>query len=127
MAVDKFEMLEGLERILEIYANLFYATGIRELRESLQELCHYQGGIRDVPGSWVALSTCRGLRGVIFDGENLYHIQPEDEDLDSMHYLYKDSDLIANTTCGKHLATKSTSLLQVDLLRKKRKSVVHYY
>lgn len=68
----------------------------------LQELCHYQGSVRDVPDSWVALSTCRGLHGVIFDGENLHHIQPEDESLDSPHYLYKHSDLVANNTCGKH-------------------------
>lgn len=67
----------------------------------LQELCHYQGSIRGVPGSWVAVSTCNGLKGVIFDGENLHHIQPENESLDASHYLYRQSDLTANHTCGK--------------------------
>ncbi|KYN19797.1 Disintegrin and metalloproteinase domain-containing protein 12 [Trachymyrmex cornetzi] len=65
------------------------------------ELCHYQGSVRDVPSSWVALSTCRGLRGVIFDGENLHYIHPEDENLDSTHYLYKHSDLTTNDTCDR--------------------------
>ncbi|XP_076233751.1 disintegrin and metalloproteinase domain-containing protein meltrin [Calliopsis andreniformis] len=64
------------------------------------ELCHYQGTVRDVPGSWVALSTCKGLRGVVYDGENLHHIHPERESLDANHYVYKHSDLVTNHTCG---------------------------
>jgi hypothetical protein len=82
----------------------------------LQELCHYQGSVRDVPDSWVALSTCKGLRGVIFDGENLHHIHPEDDNLDSAHYLYKHSDLIANNTCGKQYLL----LFYLYIFRKKK-------
>lgn len=78
---------------------------INESHWNSQELCHYQGSVRDLPGSWVALSTCRGLRGVVFDGENLHHIQPErEESLDSRHYVYRHSDLIANHTCGNYFS-----------------------
>ncbi|XP_032680075.1 uncharacterized protein LOC116848283 [Odontomachus brunneus] len=103
--------VDGVERVLDLrlntdlipvgYQQRYQHRGAYKVHiPSKVELCHYQGSVRDVPDSWVALSTCRGLRGVIFDGENLHHIHPEDESLDSDHYLYKHSDLIANNTCG---------------------------
>lgn len=66
-----------------------------------QELCHYQGTIRGLPGSWVAVSTCRGLRGTIFDGKETHYVQPESNSLDSQHYIYRGSHLTTNKTCGK--------------------------
>ncbi|XP_076677888.1 disintegrin and metalloproteinase domain-containing protein meltrin [Andrena cerasifolii] len=103
--------LDGVERVLDLRLNADlipvgyqqrhqHRGGYREHTSSKDELCHYQGSVRDVPGSWVALSTCRGLRGVVFDGENLHHIHPERESLDSDHYVYKQSDLVANHSCG---------------------------
>ncbi|XP_031843091.1 disintegrin and metalloproteinase domain-containing protein meltrin isoform X2 [Nomia melanderi] len=103
--------LNGVKRILDLRLNTdLVPVGYQQRHQhegtykvhtpSKVELCHYQGSVRDVPGSWVALSTCRGLRGVIFDGENLHHIHPETESLDSDHYVYKHSDFIGNHTCG---------------------------
>ncbi|KYN00635.1 Disintegrin and metalloproteinase domain-containing protein 12, partial [Cyphomyrmex costatus] len=103
--------VDGVERVLDLRLNTdLIPVGYQQLHQhrgtykvhtpSKVELCHYQGSVRDIPSSWVALSTCRGLRGVIFDGENLHYIHPEDENLDSTHYLYKHSDLTANNTCG---------------------------
>ncbi|XP_014487434.1 PREDICTED: disintegrin and metalloproteinase domain-containing protein 12 isoform X2 [Dinoponera quadriceps] len=103
--------VDGVERVLDLrlntdlipvgYQQRYQHRGAYKVHTpSKVELCHYQGSVRDVPDSWVALSTCTGLRGVIFDGENLHHIHPEDESLDSDHYVYKHSDLIANNTCG---------------------------
>ena len=69
----------------------------------LQEICQYQGSIRGIPESWVALSTCDALKGVIFDGENLHYIQPQEQSLDSDHYLYRHNDLVANKSCGEFL------------------------
>ncbi|XP_011065358.1 PREDICTED: uncharacterized protein LOC105152646 [Acromyrmex echinatior] len=103
--------VDGVERVLDLRLNTdLIPVGYQQLHQnrgtykvhtpSKVELCHYQGSVRDVPSSWVALSTCRGLRGVIFDGENLHYIHPEDENLDSRHYLYKHSDLTTNNTCG---------------------------
>uniref|UniRef100_A0A673A5W0 ADAM metallopeptidase domain 22 n=1 Tax=Sphaeramia orbicularis TaxID=375764 RepID=A0A673A5W0_9TELE len=40
------------------------------------EHCYYQGKVRDVPHSFVALSTCHGLHGMFFDGNHTYRIEP---------------------------------------------------
>ena len=50
------------------------------------ELCHYQGKVRGAPESWVAVSTCEDghLRGVIFDGAEIHHVEPG--------YVYRHSD-----------------------------------
>ncbi|XP_076630311.1 disintegrin and metalloproteinase domain-containing protein meltrin [Colletes latitarsis] len=103
--------LDGVKQVLDLRLNAdLIPVGYQQRHQhrgayqvhtpSKVELCHYQGSVRDVPGSWVALSTCRGLRGVVFDGENLHHIHPETESLDSDHYVYKHADLLANHTCG---------------------------
>ncbi|XP_061087799.1 disintegrin and metalloproteinase domain-containing protein 11 isoform X1 [Conger conger] len=46
------------------------------------EHCYYHGKVRDVPGSWVALSTCHGLRGLFSDGNFSYGIEPVQGDSD---------------------------------------------
>lgn len=103
--------LDGQKRVLDLRLNTDLIPVNYQQRHQHQgtykvhnptkvELCHYQGSVRDVPGSWVAVSTCEGLRGVVFDGENLHHIQPGGENLDSDHYVYKHADLVANHTCG---------------------------
>ncbi|XP_028327150.1 disintegrin and metalloproteinase domain-containing protein 22 isoform X2 [Gouania willdenowi] len=40
------------------------------------EHCYYQGKVRDIPESFVALSTCHGLHGMFFDGNHTYMIEP---------------------------------------------------
>nr|KAF7406620.1 hypothetical protein H0235_014276 [Vespula pensylvanica] len=103
--------VDGVKRILDLrlntdlipvgYQQRYQHKGTYKVHTpSKVELCHYQGSVRDVPGSWVALSTCKGLHGVIFDGENLHHVHPEKDTLDSNHYLYKQDDLVANKSCG---------------------------
>ncbi|XP_017889804.1 disintegrin and metalloproteinase domain-containing protein 19 [Ceratina calcarata] len=103
--------LDGQKRVLDLRLNTdLIPVGYQQRHQhqgtykvhtpSKVELCHYQGSVRDVPGSWVAVSTCKGLRGVVFDGENLHHIHPGGETLDSDHYVYEHADLVANHTCG---------------------------
>ncbi|CAH2059248.1 unnamed protein product, partial [Iphiclides podalirius] len=58
-----------------------------------QDICQYHGEIRDRPGSWVAVSTCRGVHGVFFDGKELRYIQPEGTTIDSRHFIYDHSKL----------------------------------
>ncbi|XP_061872722.1 disintegrin and metalloproteinase domain-containing protein 11-like [Colius striatus] len=41
------------------------------------EHCYYQGWIRGQPRSFVALSSCQGLRGVFSDGRATYLIEPQ--------------------------------------------------
>ncbi|CAI5662344.1 unnamed protein product [Oreochromis niloticus] len=40
------------------------------------EHCYYQGKVRNIPHSFVALSTCHGLHGMFFDGNHTYMIEP---------------------------------------------------
>ncbi|XP_058455265.1 uncharacterized protein LOC131432768 isoform X2 [Malaya genurostris] len=82
------------------------------------ELCHYRGKIRDVPESSVALSTCRGIRGVVFDGHETYYIESRDSHnrTDGRlnrgnltdHYIYRHSDLLTEAKCGYDGGSNST-------------------
>ncbi|XP_050304497.1 disintegrin and metalloproteinase domain-containing protein 12-like [Anthonomus grandis grandis] len=66
--------------------------------------CHYHGKVRDRPNSWVAISTCDGLSGVIFDGKEMHYVEKNRKNNleDSLeHFSYKHSDLVDNNkTCG---------------------------
>ncbi|XP_062841666.1 disintegrin and metalloproteinase domain-containing protein 22 isoform X2 [Trichomycterus rosablanca] len=57
------------------------------------EHCYYHGKVRDIPESFVALSTCHGMHGMFFDGNHTYLIEPDEEDKDKeqdqMHMIYK--------------------------------------
>uniref|UniRef100_A0AAR2II82 ADAM metallopeptidase domain 22 n=1 Tax=Pygocentrus nattereri TaxID=42514 RepID=A0AAR2II82_PYGNA len=48
------------------------------------EHCYYHGKVRDIPESFVALSTCHGLHGMFFDGNHTYMIEPGEEGNDSV-------------------------------------------
>ncbi|XP_068998915.1 disintegrin and metalloproteinase domain-containing protein 22 [Embiotoca jacksoni] len=57
------------------------------------EHCYYQGKVREIPHSFVALSTCHGLHGMFFDGNHTYMIEPggqgsSDGDV-RIHMIYK--------------------------------------
>ncbi|CAL4062248.1 unnamed protein product, partial [Meganyctiphanes norvegica] len=68
------------------------------------DLCHYQGEIRGVPGSWAALSTCNGISGVVFDGSELHYVERvphHPPEITSPHYLFKHSNVLPrNLSCG---------------------------
>lgn len=48
-----------------------------------------QGKIRHNPHSSVALSTCDGIRGVVFDGHDTYYIENELNGPDRKHFLIR--------------------------------------
>uniref|UniRef100_A0A8C2G4M8 ADAM metallopeptidase domain 22 n=1 Tax=Cyprinus carpio TaxID=7962 RepID=A0A8C2G4M8_CYPCA len=48
------------------------------------EHCYYHGKVRDIPKSYVALSTCHGLHGMFFDGNHTYMIEPGGENTTSV-------------------------------------------
>ncbi|XP_077302724.1 zinc metalloproteinase-disintegrin-like MTP8 [Arctopsyche grandis] len=65
------------------------------------DLCQYVGKIRGIKDSWVALSTCRGLSGVVYDGKTMHFLQPgKENNLDDAHFLYRHDDLVTNHKCG---------------------------
>ncbi|XP_031549021.1 disintegrin and metalloproteinase domain-containing protein 12-like [Actinia tenebrosa] len=56
----------------------FLADNSEVLHAVSPDNCHYQGSIHGVPDSTVVLNTCNGLRGIIDDGKDTFHIEPHD-------------------------------------------------
>ncbi|XP_068439219.1 disintegrin and metalloproteinase domain-containing protein 11-like isoform X2 [Clinocottus analis] len=62
------------------------------------EHCYYHGRVRGLPGSWAALSTCHGLRGMFSDGNFSYGIEPVGSGEDALqeqneHIVYRMPDI----------------------------------
>jgi len=55
----------------------FANDGSEIMQEGVTDDCHYQGIIRGVKDSSVVLNTCAGLRGIIDDGKDTFHITPD--------------------------------------------------
>ncbi|XP_077287628.1 uncharacterized protein LOC143912233 isoform X2 [Arctopsyche grandis] len=70
---------------------------IKNATERDVNLCQYVGKIRGVEDSWVAVSTCKGLRGVVYDGKTMHYLQAGKGE---SHFLYKHEDLVTNHKCG---------------------------
>ncbi|XP_040032303.2 disintegrin and metalloproteinase domain-containing protein 9 [Gasterosteus aculeatus] len=91
--------------------------------------CYYHGQVEGHEDSVVALSTCSGLRGVIFLGNETYGLEPVPQSTNNEHLLYLMKDIESGpATCGvvnEAASTQShepfepgTSL--TSLLRRKR-------
>uniref|UniRef100_H0XL01 Uncharacterized protein n=2 Tax=Otolemur garnettii TaxID=30611 RepID=H0XL01_OTOGA len=50
--------------------------------------CHYEGYIEGVPGSFVSVNTCSGLRGILIKEEKSYGIEPVESSKQFEHVLY---------------------------------------
>nr|XP_004611237.2 unnamed protein product [Sorex araneus] len=50
--------------------------------------CHYEGHLEGVLGSFVSVSTCAGLRGILIKDEQYYGIEPADPSEGLEHVLY---------------------------------------
>nr|XP_023017141.1 zinc metalloproteinase-disintegrin-like batroxstatin-2 isoform X1 [Leptinotarsa decemlineata] len=93
--------------IPEGFFHKYQKYGISETvvpNEQQTNLCEYVGKVRGKPTSWVSVSTCEGLSGVIFDGNELHYIE-KDSSRDSSkgfsHFLYSYSNLArSNASCG---------------------------
>ncbi|CAH2096893.1 unnamed protein product [Euphydryas editha] len=64
------------------------------------DICQYSGKVRGKKGSWVAVSTCNGVRGIIHDGKQMRYIEPQGNKIDENHYVYDHSDLNTDFHCG---------------------------
>ncbi|CAG9804945.1 unnamed protein product [Chironomus riparius] len=78
------------------------------------DLCNYQGKIRHKPESSVALSTCNGIRGVVFDGRDTYYIENEPNGPDRKHFLIRHSDLKHEHKCGYEGGINSTHDIELS-------------
>lgn len=69
------------------------------------DLCEYHGKVRGKPDSWVALSTCNGLSGVIYDGNEMHYIEKHPDSViiginNTDHHFYSHSNMINEKKCG---------------------------
>ncbi|KAJ6640238.1 Disintegrin and metalloproteinase domain-containing protein 12 [Pseudolycoriella hygida] len=55
-------------------------------------LCHYEGKIRNNSDSYVAISTCSGIKGVVFDGHDTFYIEKKlRESTSNEYFLFRHS------------------------------------
>ncbi|CAH0721238.1 unnamed protein product, partial [Brenthis ino] len=101
--------MDGQEHVLDLRINTDlvagdYVIGYQKdgetvlYKPSIEELdiCQYSGTVRDRKGSWAALSTCHGVRGIIHDGKQTRYIEPVGNNIDSTYYFYDHFDLKEN-------------------------------
>uniref|UniRef100_A0A8C1SYA8 ADAM metallopeptidase domain 22 n=1 Tax=Cyprinus carpio TaxID=7962 RepID=A0A8C1SYA8_CYPCA len=62
------------------------------------EHCYYHGKVRDIPKSYVALSTCHGLHGMFFDGNHTYMIEPGGENTTSVSIISRNPRSVSDET-----------------------------
>ncbi|XP_066275351.1 disintegrin and metalloproteinase domain-containing protein 12-like [Branchiostoma lanceolatum] len=68
-------------------------------RSLKRHLCHYQGGVRDLPGSVAVISTCKGVRGSIHVDEDVFFLQPTSS---SEHIVFRQQDIQLEWRQGGH-------------------------
>ncbi|XP_072523046.1 disintegrin and metalloproteinase domain-containing protein 9 [Salminus brasiliensis] len=86
--------------------------------------CHYHGRVEGREDSLVALSTCHGLRGVIFIGNKSYALEPVLQSTANEHLLFPLKDNRSEPfVCGtphSEDATHDAALSMTSFLRRKR-------
>uniref|UniRef100_A0A8C1C8H0 ADAM metallopeptidase domain 19a n=1 Tax=Cyprinus carpio carpio TaxID=630221 RepID=A0A8C1C8H0_CYPCA len=78
----------------------------------LQDHCFYHGRVRGHADSWVALSTCLGMRGlIVLNSNDTYYLEPIRGQEVLHHTFYRTEDLPIKTgTCGHSHQNGHTSL-----------------
>ncbi|XP_041101428.1 disintegrin and metalloproteinase domain-containing protein 22-like isoform X5 [Polyodon spathula] len=108
------------------YVERHIAEGGKSVSSKGGEHCYYQGTIRGLPGSVVALSTCHGLHGMFFDGNHTYMIEPgesNDSTGDSnFHMVYKTAGLDVPLDIESNDTQPTFSATPVHLRRKRQVS-----
>ncbi|XP_039194766.1 disintegrin and metalloproteinase domain-containing protein 9-like [Crotalus tigris] len=100
-----------------------------------QTHCYYHGNVEGVPDSLLALSTCDGLRGILYIGDKQYGMEPVKESNKFEHLLYVLDKSHEPFSCGvqsddryhEHIlkyTNVSHSLFSKDTLRRKRRNVL---
>ncbi|KTG00427.1 hypothetical protein cypCar_00005128 [Cyprinus carpio] len=78
----------------------------------LKDHCFYHGRVRGHADSWVALSTCLGMRGlIVLNSNDTYYLEPIRGQEVLHHTFYRTEDLPIKTgTCGHSHQNGHTSL-----------------
>ncbi|XP_053698664.1 disintegrin and metalloproteinase domain-containing protein 9-like [Sabethes cyaneus] len=86
---------------------------LKRLMEHEIDLCHYHGKIRGQPDSYAALSTCNGIRGIVYDQSETYllefdDINPKQRD----HYVFKPVQKLTRQRTKRALESFQPSLAE---------------
>ncbi|XP_055977556.1 LOW QUALITY PROTEIN: disintegrin and metalloproteinase domain-containing protein 33 [Sorex fumeus] len=135
--------VEGQELLLELERNSrLLAPGYTETHYSSAgqpvvlgphhtDHCHYRGRVKGFPDSWVVLSTCSGIRGLISLGSNVsYYVHPwptrNSEDF-STHRIFRTQQLLSwKGACGHEDLENKEDMASVswDTLIRERREVL---
>ncbi|XP_058388255.1 disintegrin and metalloproteinase domain-containing protein 1a-like [Diceros bicornis minor] len=66
----------------------YYNGGLGQEMPFISRDCHYEGYIEGIPGSFVSVNTCSGLRGILIKEGKSYGIEPMDSSKRFEHVLY---------------------------------------
>ncbi|XP_044284575.1 disintegrin and metalloproteinase domain-containing protein 33 isoform X2 [Varanus komodoensis] len=110
---DMVVTVEGQELVLELEKNQLLAPEYTEthytkdgqpvtLSPSHTDHCYYHGQVRGHSGSWVVLSTCSGISGLIaLSHNNSYYLKPPAHPESAAHTIFRAEHLpIRGGTCG---------------------------
>ncbi|XP_056346064.1 disintegrin and metalloproteinase domain-containing protein 33 isoform X3 [Oenanthe melanoleuca] len=119
---------EGRELVLVLERNQLLAPGYTETHYSERgqpvtvtpnrtEHCHYHGHVRGHGGSWVVISTCSGIRGLIVLSSNTsYYLRPLGTPEPGLHLIHRAEHLpMPGGTCGhgQHLGSTVAGIAQL--------------
>ncbi|KAJ8344694.1 hypothetical protein SKAU_G00288870 [Synaphobranchus kaupii] len=84
-----------------VYLERHFDSDGRPSQTTGGEHCYYHGRVRGVPGSWAALSTCHGLRGMFSDGQFSYAIEPalDGDQAENAHVVHRMPNLDLSLSC----------------------------
>ncbi|XP_062850302.1 disintegrin and metalloproteinase domain-containing protein 33 isoform X2 [Trichomycterus rosablanca] len=107
VSAPDLELVLQVERNQELLAKDFTATHYEDnqpvtLTNNYTDHCFYHGGVRGYSSSWVALSTCSGVRGlIVLNTNDTYYLEPEGGQEILHHTFYHTDQLpIKGGTCG---------------------------
>ncbi|KAM5199749.1 disintegrin and metalloproteinase domain-containing protein 1a-like isoform 2-T2 [Hipposideros larvatus] len=111
--------MQGQEQLIHLkvkrdyFVNNFPVFGyhkgiVRQEAPFLSHDCHYEGYIEGVPGSFVSVNTCSGLRGILIKEAKAYGIEPMSSSKRSEHVLYAMAHQ-APVSCG--VASKDSQVV----------------
>ena len=113
------EWILDLKLNIELVVSNFRFYSSEGESSGLYQHCYYHGNVRGLLESSVSLSTCgHGIKGFIFDGTDLYHL--EHYGSDGEHFLFRSEDMLGvGGTCGVEGGSHGVEFGQ-NLLRNKR-------
>ncbi|XP_059181247.1 disintegrin and metalloproteinase domain-containing protein 8 [Centropristis striata] len=93
----------------EDYTETHYSDyGKRVTTSPNQELCYYQGHIRDLRESAVSVSVCAGISGFVRVRQQVYLIEPLGRSEDQDHAVYRREHLKTSSSAGCGSSNSST-------------------